>query len=167
MKKLMAIMLMAFVLVFGFTACGDDASKDSENTEKETTLEDDAKDEDSEEDSEVNHDGEKELVEDEVKDPKEVTKVNSDEAKALINDEGAVLVDVRTLDEYNDSHIENSISIPLDELDSLIEEQIKDKNTKIIVYCRSGRRSAIAGELLVDAGYTAVYDLGAKDSWED
>lgn len=97
----------------------------------------------------------------------EVIKVDSDEAKALIKEESAVLVDVRTQAEYDERHIEGSILIPLAELESLITEKIADKNTKIILYCRSGNRSAHAGKQLIDMGYTQVYDLGAINSWEE
>ncbi len=159
MKKLMTTMLLSLVLILGLTACGNDEEKkvDSSKDNEQTSTEEN---QDSSEDN-----GEKEVEEDVVKEP--VTMVNSEDAKSLINDEGAVLVDVRTQDEYDAGHIDGAILVPLDELDSLIDEKIESKDQKIILYCRSGRRSSIAAELLVDRGYTAIYDLGAMSSWED
>ncbi len=159
MKKIITTILLSFVLIMGMTACGteedkkSDSSKDNEQTSTEENQ------------NSSENNGEKEVKEDVVKDP--VTLVNSEDAKSLINDEGAILVDVRTKEEYDAGHIDGAILVPLDELDSLIDEKIESKEQKIILYCRSGRRSSIAGELLVDRGYTAIYDLGAMSSWED
>ena len=68
-----------------------------------------------------------------------------------------VIVDVRTKEEYDESHLKESINIPYNEIDESIE---LDKEKVILVYCRSGNRSSIAYETLNDLGYT-VYDLGA------
>ena len=48
----------------------------------------------------------------------------------------------------------------------MIETMVKDKNTHIIVYCRSGNRSATAAQKLIDMGYKKVYDLGAMSNCE-
>lgn len=68
-----------------------------------------------------------------------------------------VIVDVRTKEEYNESHIKDAINIPYDEIDENIEI---DKDKVIFVYCKSGNRSGIAYNTLKSLGYT-VYDLGA------
>ena len=60
------------------------------------------------------------------------------------------VIDVRTPDEYAAGHIPGSLLIPFDE---------------IVVYCRSGRRSAIAADTLISLGYAKIYDLGAVSSW--
>lgn len=98
-----------------------------------------------------------------------VVKVNKEEAAELI-DEGALLVDVRTLTEYNQGHIEGAINIDVNDIlevtDSLTYDNLSiSKNKKIIVYCRSGSRSNSAAEKLVELGYTNVYDLGSMDNW--
>lgn len=79
-------------------------------------------------------------------------------------DDGAVLIDVRTLAEYNATHLDDAINIAVDVIDEQIEEKVPDKDTKIIVYCRSGSRSATAAKTLLDKGYKNVYDLGGMDN---
>lgn len=76
-----------------------------------------------------------------------------------------LLVDVRTPEEYADGHIAGSVNIPLAELGnqlSLIPQDIP-----VIVYCRSGSRSAQAATLLKDAGYTNISDMGGIVGWVD
>ena len=93
--------------------------------------------------------------------------ITSEDAKIeLDNDNSIILIDVRTQPEYNEGHIENSILIPLDELESRIINVVKDKNTKLFVYCKSGGRSKTASNLLIDLGYTNVYDLGGILDWK-
>ena len=72
---------------------------------------------------------------------------------------GAVLLDVRTAEEYNDGHIDGSINIPLDKISS-VENTVKDKSTPLFVHCRSGARSAQATSILKRMGYTNVEDIG-------
>jgi len=80
-----------------------------------------------------------------------------DNIKKLMSENDYVIVDVRTREEYNESHIVEAINIPYDE----INESIKlDKNKLIFVYCKSGNRSSIAYNTLNDLGYN-VYNLGA------
>ena len=78
--------------------------------------------------------------------------------------EGAVLIDVRSSLEYEQEHLNNAINISVEVIADKIEEEVPDKDTKIIVYCRSGARSATAAQTLVDMGYTNVYDLGSIDN---
>lgn len=94
------------------------------------------------------------------------TEINYQQANNLIK-EGAILIDVRTLTEYNTKHIENAISIPLNEIDKNIKEQIPNKNTKIILYCQSGKRSEEAQNKLINLGYKQVYNLGSINNWKD
>lgn len=87
--------------------------------------------------------------------------IASNEAMSLI-DNGAIIIDVRTAEEYNEGHIANAINIPVDN----ISEITYSKDDKIIVYCASGVRSAIAAKTLVDAGYNNVYNLdGGLINW--
>ena len=72
----------------------------------------------------------------------------------------AIIIDVRTEEEYLAGNITDSINIPLDRL----EDEIKlyaNYDREIIVYCQSGNRSKQAQELLIKMGYKYVYDLGA------
>lgn len=75
------------------------------------------------------------------------------------------LVDVRTQAEFDDGHIEGALLLPNDQLETLATEQLPDKDAVILVYCRSGNRSAAASELLVELGYTNVYDFGGIMDW--
>jgi phage shock protein E len=74
-----------------------------------------------------------------------------------------VLVDVRTPEEYNQGMIEDAININVEELASRVDELPKDE--PIVLYCRSGNRSAQAAQILEDAGFTEVYDLGGIIDW--
>ena len=89
-------------------------------------------------------------------------------AKMIKTQEGNVtILDVRTLQEYqNDGHIVNSVLVPVSELASKLDALEKFKNTKIIVYCRSGNRSVSASRLLNEKGFH-VYNLkGGIDQWK-
>ena len=77
---------------------------------------------------------------------------------------GAMLVDVRTPQEFAAGHIEGARNIPVQELPSRLAE-LGTHDQSIVVYCASGRRSARANELMQQAGYTKVYDLGAMSNW--
>jgi phage shock protein E len=81
--------------------------------------------------------------------------------KELI-DNGAFLVDVRTPSEFAEGHVEQSINIPLDTIEQNIQK-FKDKN-HVIVFCRSGNRSAHAKIILVQHGIKNVTNGG---TWQD
>lgn len=94
--------------------------------------------------------------------------VNYMEAKEKIINDGAILLDVRTEEEYNEKHIDGASLLPLDEIDiDDISQLVSDKDTPIIVYCRSGNRSQQAREKLIALGYSKVYDLGAMNNWKE
>ena len=77
--------------------------------------------------------------------------------------QNAVLLDVRTEAEFAERHIPGSILIPHDKINSEISGKVPDKDTPIAVFCRSGRRSAIAKEKLEALGYNNVYNLGSLE----
>lgn len=77
---------------------------------------------------------------------------------------GAVLLDVRTVEEYRGGHIQNSINLPLDKI-GLVEDTIKDKNTPVYVYCLSGGRSGRAVAYLKQVGYTNVKNIGGISAY--
>ncbi|WP_067515311.1 rhodanese-like domain-containing protein [Endozoicomonas ascidiicola] len=74
---------------------------------------------------------------------------------------GALLIDVRTQQEYNSGHIERSIHIPHQLIVERIGEKMVPYDTEIILYCKSGRRSGIAQEMLMKHGYSNVVNAGA------
>ena len=75
------------------------------------------------------------------------------------NAAGAVLLDVRTPQEYREGHIPGSQNVPLQQLDK-VEEVTENKDTVLYVYCRSGARSRQAVSLLQAMGYTNVRNIG-------
>ena len=79
--------------------------------------------------------------------------------KKIMEENDYVIVDVRTKEEYEQSHIKDSINISYEEIEK-INDLYKDKI--IFVYCKSGRRSKIAYDKLIKLGYK-VYDLGSID----
>lgn len=91
--------------------------------------------------------------------------VSGSEAKEIYDsDPGAILLDVRNQDEYDAGHIEGSVLIPVSELENRLSE-LPDKEAVIIVYCRSGGRSASAYETLAANGYSNVYDMQSFGNW--
>lgn len=85
-------------------------------------------------------------------------------ARLLVKEQKALVLDVRTDEEFNARHIEGAVNIPVDDLQQRLAE-LPDKKRPIIVYCRSGGRSARAEKLLTAAGYTHVKDLGGIGNW--
>ncbi len=76
-----------------------------------------------------------------------------------------ILLDVRTLEEFEPAHIKGAMLLPVTEIQDKASEQLGDKDAIILVYCRSGNRSAQAAKQLLDMGYTRVYDFGGIIDW--
>lgn len=96
----------------------------------------------------------------------QVVKLTAEEAYARMADnEEAVVLDVRTAEEYAEKHIPGAILIPNEEIGSVPPQQLPALDAEILVYCRSGNRSAQAAQKLVDLGYTNVYDFGGIKDW--
>ena len=74
-----------------------------------------------------------------------------------------LLVDVRTPEEFASGHIAGAVNIPLDALQNRLGEVSSDQ--PVVVYCRSGNRSAQAAQILERAGYNSIYDLGGIIAW--
>lgn len=87
-------------------------------------------------------------------------KVTCEKAYELEAD-GGLIVDVRENDEYEENHLERAVNIPHTDIVDDIGDYVDDKDSVIIVYCKSGKRSSMAASSLIDAGYTNVYDLGS------
>lgn len=85
------------------------------------------------------------------------------EARALVA-RGALLLDVRTPSEFSSGHVPNAVNIPVQELGKRIGEA-GPKDRPIVVYCKSGRRSAMARSMLEKAGYQRVLDIGPMSNW--
>ncbi len=92
-------------------------------------------------------------------------KISQEDAKKLIDAKSCFVLDVRTEDEFVQGHIENSVCIPVDDLDSRLDE-LPGKDARILVCCRSGRSSRLAAEYLDSQGYENVFDLGGLVYWK-
>ncbi len=75
--------------------------------------------------------------------------------------EGMVIIDVRTLDEWENGHLEDAQRIEWQKIESIVDTVAKDQ--QIYLYCRSGNRSGMATQLLKDAGYTDVINAGSLE----
>jgi phage shock protein E len=78
--------------------------------------------------------------------------------------EGARLVDVRTPEEFAEGHARGAVNIPFDQMGARAAE-LGAPDTRVVVYCRSGRRSGIAAEKLRELGYRSVWDFQRFDAW--
>ncbi|MCK7487566.1 MAG: rhodanese-like domain-containing protein [Bacillus subtilis] len=83
----------------------------------------------------------------------------------MANDPSIILVDVRTESEYLEIRIDGALLLPLSSITLDAIHVLPDKNATIILYCRSGNRSAQAAQLLDGLGYTKIYDMGGILDW--
>ncbi len=96
----------------------------------------------------------------------EYHKIDAKTAKAAFDtQDDIIIVDVRTVAEFNTGYIAGAVNIPLDVVEESVMEQYPNKDQKLYVYCRSGNRSSQAAKLLVKQGYTNVYDFGGINNW--
>ena len=92
--------------------------------------------------------------------------ITAEQAKKIMDSqEDYIILDVRTQDEFDEMHIPGAILIPHDEITEKAEDVLTDKDQLILVYCRSGRRSKLAAEALVELGYTNIKEFGGIIDW--
>ena len=92
--------------------------------------------------------------------------ITPEEAKKIMDSgEEHIVLDTREQDEFDEGHIPGAILIPYTEIENKAEEMLPDKDKRILVYCRSGRRSKIAAESLAKLGYTNVKEFGGIIDW--
>ena len=92
--------------------------------------------------------------------------ITAEEAKQIMDrEEGYIILDTRTQAEYDEGHIPGAIVIPHDEITDRAEEELPHKDQLLLVYCRSGRRSKLAAEALVELGYTNIKEFGGIIDW--
>ncbi len=92
-----------------------------------------------------------------------VREISIDQAYQLYQEKVAFL-DVRTPEEWNDAHVPGSTLLPLEDLENRVNDLPKD--LELVVYCRSGDRSAQAARILLEAGFTDVYSMdGGLNDW--
>lgn len=95
------------------------------------------------------------------------TTISADEAKAIIDENPhAIILDVRTKEEYDEKHIPDSILIPNETIN---EESVSElgltSDSAILIYCRSGNRSKDAASKLAKLGYSNLFDFGGIKDW--
>lgn len=90
----------------------------------------------------------------------------NDIVQIMEENENYIILDVRTIAEYNEGHIPNAICIPNETIDENVVNKLPDKNQMILVYCRSGNRSRQAAEKLKKLGYTNLIEFGGIIDWK-
>ncbi|MDG5816134.1 thioredoxin domain-containing protein [Chitinispirillales bacterium ANBcel5] len=85
--------------------------------------------------------------------------ISVQQALEIVNQPRTVVLDVRTNREFSHGHIENSVHIPLNELERRIEELSEYREKDLLVYCRSGNRSAVASRILLQNGFSSIFHL--------
>ena len=96
-----------------------------------------------------------------------VKHVTMDEIVEIMEEnEGYIILDVRTIEEYNEGHIPNAICIPNETIDENVVNILPDKNQLILIYCRSGNRSKQATDKLENLGYTNLIEFGGIMDWK-
>lgn len=78
-----------------------------------------------------------------------------------------VIIDTRTPEEYAGGHLEGALLMPYDAIGGMIEAKVSDKNTPLMLYCRSGARSEMARKTLASMNYTRVENLGGMQTAAD
>ena len=95
-----------------------------------------------------------------------VLNITAEEAKKLMASErDYVILDVRTQEEYDQGHIPGAVLIPDYEIKQSAQDILPDKDQLILVYCRSGRRSKNAAQVLAEMGYTNIKEFGGILDW--
>lgn len=89
----------------------------------------------------------------------------NDIEKIMNENENYIILDVRTIEEYNDGHIPGAICIPNETIDENVVSKLPDKEQLILIYCRSGNRSKQATKKLKDLGYLNLIEFGGITDW--
>ena len=94
--------------------------------------------------------------------------VNAEEFAKVITTPEVQILDVRTAEEYAEGHIANSLNLDVKQEDfTTLAEKALDKSQTVALYCRSGRRSKMAADLLTKEGYKVVELGGGFNEWKD
>lgn len=89
--------------------------------------------------------------------------INYEDAQIILkNNKQAVLLDVRSPQEYREGHLSNAINIPLYDIKQKIEKEIPNKETALIIYCQTGNRSKTAADICSKKGYQNIYNLSGR-----
>jgi len=85
--------------------------------------------------------------------------VSAAKALSIMEAFNPTILDVRTKGEYSRGHLENSVLIPVQRLQSRINELADLKDEPILIYCATGNRSTVASKILIDRGFTRIFNL--------
>ena len=92
--------------------------------------------------------------------------ITQEEAKEMMDTQEVIILDVREQDEYDSGHIPGAVLLPVGTIDEeTAAEVIPEKDSMVLVYCRSGNRSKTVSETLVGLGYTNIYEFGGINTW--
>lgn len=92
--------------------------------------------------------------------------ISQEEAKSMMDSQEVVILDVREQDEYDGGHIPGAVLLPVGTIDQdTAAAVIPEKDTAVLVYCRSGNRSKTASSALAALGYTNIYEFGGINTW--
>lgn len=91
--------------------------------------------------------------------------ITAEQAKKMMDGGNVTIVDVRRQDEYDAGHIKDAVLVPNEQLSDIAESKLPDKNAVLLIYCRSGSRSRVASQKLVELGYLNVYNFGGIIDW--
>ena len=92
--------------------------------------------------------------------------ITQEEAKEMMDTQEVIILDVREQDEYDSGHIPGAVLLPVGTIDeTTAAEVIPEKDSTVLVYCRSGNRSKTASAALAELGYTDIYEFGGINTW--
>ena len=92
--------------------------------------------------------------------------ITQEEAKEMMDTQEVIILDVREQAEYDSGHIPGAVLLPVGTIDeTTAAEEIPEKDSTVLVYCRSGNRSKTASSTLAELGYTNIYEFGGINTW--
>ena len=166
-ENLVLVLTLASFVVFAIIGYIVDHSKNKDNKEKDILKEDITEEIkpniDVTKDSKETTNKKDKNIENEMR----IKHVSMDEIVQIMNENtDYIILDVRTIAEYNEGHIPNAICIPNETIGSNTISELPDKEQLILVYCRSGNRSKQAAEKLKKLGYTNLIEFGGIIDWK-
>ena len=90
---------------------------------------------------------------------------HEEEQRIIQANPDAIILDVRTPEEFSKKHIPNALLVPIEDIRGGKLSKLPDKDATILIYCWTGRRAEDAAELLIKRGYTKVYEFGGLVDW--
>lgn len=92
--------------------------------------------------------------------------ITQEEAKEMMDTQEVIVLDVREQNEYDSGHIPGAVLLPVGTIDEdTATAVIPEKDSTVLVYCRSGNRSKTASSTLAELGYTNIYEFGGINTW--